>query len=211
VTANPLYGVTFGVVAFAVIQLALTLQAIRRSAARRGPFAERQPGTSTVEELVAERDEARAEVGVLREELEQAQADASGVYAPTFEQEDTRAVNERLRAEIEQLKAQPGDEELKSECFQVSAECYQFVRDHGGSEIGDYLDPQVRRRNDEIMLEYEQSLGGRVNGLLRKLQRRGWWQPETIDPKKRKRFDDPGFLADVQDIAKELNAIGHEH
>lgn len=105
----------------------------------------------------------------------------------------------------------PTDEELKSDCLQLSSESYQFVKDHGGLEIGDYLDPDTRRRNDDTMLEYEQSLGGRVNGLFRKLQRRGWWQPEAMDPKKRKRIESPGFLSDVQDIAKELSAIGHEH
>jgi hypothetical protein len=31
-TANPLYGIAFGFMAFALVQLALTLQAIRRSA-----------------------------------------------------------------------------------------------------------------------------------------------------------------------------------
>jgi hypothetical protein len=56
-------------------------------------------------------------------------------------------------------ETQPGDEDLKHQCFQLSDARYQFVRDHGGSEIGDYLDPDVRRRDDEIMLEYEQSLG----------------------------------------------------
>ena len=118
---------------------------------------------------------------------------------------------ERLQVQNESLESQPGDAELKIECFQISTDCYQFVRDHGGTELGDYLDPEVRRRNDEIMLEYEQSLGGRVNGLLRRLQWRGWWQPETVEAKKRKHIEYPGFLSDVQDIAKELNAIAHEH
>ena len=105
----------------------------------------------------------------------------------------------------------PTDEELKSACLQLSSELYQFVKDHGGLEIGDYLDPEVRQRNDETMLEYEQTLGGRVDGLFRKLQRRGWWQSETVDLKRRRRIENPGFPADVQDIAKELSAIGHEH
>src|SRR5829696_3119693 len=43
ITANPLYGVLFGLVAFAIVQLALMLREIRRSAARRGPFAEPAP------------------------------------------------------------------------------------------------------------------------------------------------------------------------
>ena len=59
---------------------------------------------------------------------------------------------ERLQVQNESLESQPGDAELKSECFQISTDCYQFVRDHGGTELGDYLDPEVRRRNDEIML-----------------------------------------------------------
>jgi hypothetical protein len=51
-------------------------------------------------------------------------------------QEDAQAEVQRLRAEIEQLKSQPGDEELKSQCFKLSADCYQFIRDHGGSHSG---------------------------------------------------------------------------
>ena len=41
--SNPLYGALIGLAAFALTQLGLTLWAIRRSAARRGPFAEPQP------------------------------------------------------------------------------------------------------------------------------------------------------------------------
>jgi low affinity Fe/Cu permease len=207
------WGVLIGL-AIAVIVILLGVAFLVRATPQ--PITEESQ--AQVRGVEQEREQAQTDKRALRQELEQtkkaleqARVDGGGFGAHTIAQEDTQAVIERLQAEVEQLKAQPGDEELKDACFQVSAECYQFVRDHGGTELGDYLDPEVRRRNDEVMLEYEESLGGRVNGLLRKLERRGWWQPETVEPKKRKHIEDPGFLSDVQDIARELNAIGHEH
>ena len=205
VTANPLYGIAFGFMAFALVQLALTLREIRKSANNKGPFADPVPVPAGGREDHKLRGISEAEVRHLKTNNEQLQQQVERLTA------ERDHLLEQLRVNNDRLESQPGDEELKSECFQISTDCYQFVRAYGGTELGDYLDPEVRRRNDEVMLEYDQTLGGRVNSLLRKLQRRGWWQPETLEPKKPKHIEDPGFLSDVQDIARELNAIAHEH
>lgn len=200
-TGNPLSGLVIGVVAGMVILVAFAVHAVRVAAAG-------APSQGAVEESRKQREIQQRTAAESRRLERQNESLQEQVEELTAERDE---LLDRLQVHIESLEHQPGDDELKGECFQTSAVCYQFVRDHGGTEIGDYLDPEVRRRNDAVMLEYEQSLGGRVNGLLRRLQRRGWWQPETVDPKKRKHIEDPGFLSDVQDIAKELNAIGHEH
>ena len=199
-TGNPLSGLVIGVVAGMVLLVAFAWHAVRVAAAG-GP--ELPAG-----ELTKQRELREASRGEIRRLEMRNESLQEQIELLTSERDE---LLERLQVQSEPLEHQPGDEDLKHQCFQLSGDCYQFVRDHGGTELGDYLDPEVRRRNDEVMLEYEESLGGKVNGLLRRLQRRGWWQPETLDPKRRKRIEDPGFLNDVQRIAKELNTIGHEH
>ncbi len=123
VTANPLYGVTFGFVAFAVIQLALTLQAIRRSATAKGPFADLgsddaiapQRTASQAAQLELELGELRSElrgteqtidklkatIERLESENETLRRDAEAI---SDELPTARSENERLEAEIERLR-----------------------------------------------------------------------------------------------------------
>jgi hypothetical protein len=232
---NVVYGLVAGVVLGMLVLGGFTLKAISIAAAGAPPKGVPGPASLSTsakddEQLTKQLADAQRELTDAQQEIERLHTELSNrprhwdtptVTVDTITSHEARKIEEdkqKLREEIEELKGEnerlrshPGDEELKGECFRVSTDCFRFVSDHGGTELGDYLDPEVRQRNDEVMLEYEQRLGGRVNGLFRKLQRRGWWDPESLEAKKRKHIEDPGFLSDVQDIAKELNAIGHEH
>jgi hypothetical protein len=177
---NLVYGLVIGVVLGMLLLGGFALKAISIAAAGAPPaLAPTGQGKSSASREASEARIRRLETdnGALHEQIERLTSERDELL-------------ERLQAQTRASEPQPGDEVLKSECFQMSTACYQFVRDHGGTEMGDYLDPEVRRLNDEVMLEYEQALGGRVNGLLRKLQRRGWWQPETVDHKKRKNIEE---------------------
>jgi DNA repair exonuclease SbcCD ATPase subunit len=123
IAANPLYGVLFGFVAFAVMQLALMLRAIRRSAARRGPFAEPEPeeaatrvlspaDSEEVEQLRNKLTEAEQEIEELRIELNNRpprhfDTPVTVVDPPTPDEADEiEAEKQKLNAEIEELKTQ---------------------------------------------------------------------------------------------------------
>jgi hypothetical protein len=72
-TANPLYGTAFGFMAFALVQLALTLREIRKSANNRGPFAEPALVPARAQEDQMRRGLAEADVSRLKRENGQLQ------------------------------------------------------------------------------------------------------------------------------------------
>lgn len=103
----------------------------------------------------------------------------------------------------------PTDEELKQHCLELADRLHQFLEERGHGDLDDPMNPETRRREDETMRLYRRHFGGEVKAVFAALEQRGWWQPETLDEKKRKHIEDPGHPFSVQDVAQHLSAAGH--
>lgn len=154
-------------------------------------------------QLRTERDEARAEIDTLKQELE-----------------------EIRRTSVSQ-ESSPGDEELKQRCLQLSGQLFRFLEDRGkedpqnkpGWTVGNPLssDPESRKRsqelvnyNNETMTQYSQLYGGEVGAVLEALERRGWCDSEGRK-KLESQLENPLLspTTRIRQMAQRLAAFGH--
>lgn len=197
ITANPLYGVLFGLIAFAIVQLALMLRAIRRSAARRGPFAEPEPeraiapaGSQTDPEdagqLRAQLEEAKQEIERLRIELNNrpprrfttpVEIVETLTSAKTEEIERQKAENEELKSENEELKKKLDKRRRKRiEWWRESFDKFDYVNDNvllsaAYADISEFLQDDIRdalQNRSHVRVELDARTGG--SGLIIKGQ-----------------------------------------
>lgn len=194
VSQNLLYGVLIGLAGWAMTQVGFTVWGIRLLAIAGSQPT--QPEKPDVEQVIAERDEARAERDVLREEVE------------------------RLEAQPEQR------EELKRRTLRLSDDLFHFVKardeadpqNRPGWTIGNPFseDPESRQRaqeqtqhDEQTWSQYRQQYEGELRALLHTLDQRG-----LCDSKERKEIEDEManfFLSPTQRIgrvAPRLAAIG---
>jgi cell division protein FtsN len=196
---NLVYGLVIGVVLGMLLLGGFAVKAISIAAAGAPPTL---PAANKGERSASrEASEARirrleTENGALHEQIERLTSERDELL-------------ERLQTQSEPPEHQPGDEDRKQRSLALADELYQFLEDHDVDEVSDPLDPEVRRRDEAIMRQYRRRFGGRVVALLEELKARGWWKPEALDEKKRRRIEDPGFPTDIQDVAQYLSAIGH--
>jgi hypothetical protein len=144
----------------------------------------------------------------------------------TSERDEARAERDMLQEENKRLSSQPGDEELKQRCGQLSVGLFRFL------EYRDTEDPQKRpgwtpgnpfskdpesrkraqaltRHKNETRTEYSQRYAGEVGALLEALERRRW-----LEAKERRRLEEevqnPLFdpSGRIRRIAERLSAIG---
>ncbi len=120
--------------------------------------------------------------------------------------------------------AQPGDEELKRRSRELADELFQFLDERGeqdpqhtrwiagatDDEINEFSQAAMQYSN-ETMREYRRRFSGRVRALVAELKQRSWWDLEDVNPKERKRLENPLHPISVQAIAERLSEIGYKY
>lgn len=191
ITANPLSGIAFGFVAFAVMQLALTLQAIRRSAAGRGPFAEPDSDDAATHQSTTSQVELEQEIERLRTRIKGLEAENDTI------RRDAEALSDELASvkdENEQLKKQPvQDEELKRRARRLTVPLFRFAKERDKDdpqhdpnypafipqdEEDHKLTQAKARYDDATWSQYRLRYEGDVRALLDALERREWLDAE---------------------------------
>jgi hypothetical protein len=132
-----------------------------------------------------------------------ARSDAGGFGAHTLEQEDSRAVIERLEAEKERLRNQPEGEGLrrdwlKRECRDMAAYLRWFLKDHG------------HETEDQIVDLYRERYQDKVSVLLQQLERQDLYPPEHRKSFQINADKFPRSPLAIRDLAGTLGSIGQE-
>ena len=180
--------------------------------------------------LRKDNEQKQARIDALEKELEEAQSIGAKSTAnltvkpgnPSVVIEQLQAELERVKAERNALKNQPGDEELKRRCLELSKQLFRFLEERRENDpqsttwLAGATDEELNKYShastlymNETMVLYDEQYAGAVMALFNALEQRRWWKPEELDPEERKRLENPGTPYDIRDIARRLSTIGH--
>jgi len=110
-----------------------------------------------------------------------------------------------------QVEEETDEEFLIRRCREVAQRLFHFLDEQGYSRLEDPNDPEIERRDDRALLAYNRgSLRPEVRNLLRRLEERGFYRPETLKSYERQAVANPLSLDAIERIANLLNEIGHD-